>query len=154
MSYGKYTRCVMIQIGERWSSLHSEVRRPFNKFNQLMKARNMEHIKFIHYHSSLWSNRSRREKQETATKHSFVANAQVYSRLQIPLLNVAYLTVDLFSMALYKLVLIPDDHVGFAVVLSKDLNGFTTATKTWRVSFTRHCIRFYLYFKIHTQVLK
>jgi len=27
-----------------------------------MKARNMEHIKFIHYHSSLWSNRSRRER--------------------------------------------------------------------------------------------
>jgi len=32
-------------------------------------------------------------------------------------------------MVLYKLVFIPDDHIGFAVVLSKDLCGSTTATK-------------------------
>jgi len=55
--------------------MHSEIRRPFNEFNRLINARNMEHIKLIHYHSSLWSNRSRREKQETATRHTFVANA-------------------------------------------------------------------------------
>jgi len=44
-------------------------------------------------------------------------------------MNVGYLTVDLFSMVLYKLVLIPADHIGFAVVLSKDLYGSITAKK-------------------------
>lgn len=44
-------------------------------------------------------------------------------------MNVGYLTVALFSMTLYKLELIPADHTGFAVVLSNDLYGPTTATK-------------------------
>jgi hypothetical protein len=45
-------------------------------------------------------------------------------------MNVGYLTVVLFSMVLYKLVLITADHIGFAVILSKDLYESTTATKT------------------------